>query len=57
MTPTEFQELLTAAGLNQSSAARALEVDRRTVIRWLKGETPITKRQKLLIKSVIRPKK
>ncbi len=57
MTPDALQKLLDRAGLNQSSAARELEVNRRTVIRWLNGDTPINAAAAALIRSRIGPRK
>jgi DNA-binding transcriptional regulator YiaG len=42
MTPTEFKAARAAAGLmTQQAAADALEIDRRTVGRWERGEVPV----------------
>jgi DNA-binding transcriptional regulator YiaG len=57
MTPTAFRTLLKSAGLNHSTAAAALGVNRRTVIRWAKGEVAISAPNALYIKSVLAPKK
>lgn len=57
MRPKDFRDLITAAGLNQSSAAERLDVNRRTVIRWLNGDTPISAAAAALIRSRIRAKK
>lgn len=42
MTREEFQAARTAAGLaTQEAVAAALEVDRRTVGRWERGDVPV----------------
>lgn len=56
MTPAQFRALLAKAGLNQSTGAERLGVSRRTVIRWLNGETPISARNALFIKTVLSAK-
>lgn len=57
MKPDDFRDLIAAAELNQSSAADRLGVNRRTVIRWLTGHTPINAAAAALIRSRIKPKK
>ena len=57
MPPDDFRALLKAAGLNQGQAAKELDVTRRTVVRWVTGETPIDKRTALYIRSVLGKKK
>lgn len=51
MTPEAFAKLLAKAKLGQTAAARALGVNRHTIIRWLKGTTPIAEANALLIKA------
>jgi DNA-binding transcriptional regulator YiaG len=42
MTPDEFKAARLAAGLaTQEAVAAALEVDRRTVGRWERGDVPV----------------
>jgi len=43
MTPTQFRHLLTKAGLNQTQAAKVLEVTDRTMRRYVSGNTPVPK--------------
>lgn len=57
MTPTAFKRLLKEAGVNHSEAARLLGVDRRTVIRWLRGEVTISPGNALLVTATIKPAK
>lgn len=61
MLPKELQDLMDAAGLNQTTAAVKLGVNRRTVIRWLKkpkdGGVPISAANALLIRDRIKPTK
>lgn len=57
MTPAAFRKLLEDAGLSYTHAAGLLDVNRRTVIRWATGETPIDKRNAAYLRSVLSPKK
>lgn len=57
MTPDDFADLIRLSGHNQSSAAGRLEVNRRTVVRWLAGTTPINHAAAALIRARLRPKK
>lgn len=57
MSRAEFRDLLAAAGLGRSEAARRLGVGRSTVHRWLNGPTPIARANAALIRKLIRPKK
>lgn len=62
MTPEEFKTIISEAGLNQTTAAAKLGVDRRTVIRWLRpagsaDSTTISERNALFIRSKIKPPK
>lgn len=57
MTAADLDTLIRAAGLNQTTAAAALGVSRRTVIRWLRGDTPISAPNALYIRTVIKPRK
>ena len=41
VTPEQFREAIAGLGLNQTEAAKALEVDARTVRRWAAGEREI----------------
>lgn len=50
MTAEEFRTLLGSLGLKQGEAADRLGVDRRTVVRWLSGDTPISPANALLIR-------
>lgn len=43
MTPEQLIATLARLGLSQSGAARVLEVDPRTVRRWVAGDGPIPK--------------
>jgi hypothetical protein len=43
MTPTQFRHLLAKAGLNQTQAAKVLEVTDRTMRRYVSGNTPVPK--------------
>ena len=56
MTAADLETLIRSAGLNQTTAAAALGVNRRTVIRWLRGDTPISAPNALYIRSLIKPK-
>jgi transcriptional regulator with XRE-family HTH domain len=55
MTAKDFGTLVKRTGLTQLAAAEKLGVTRRTVARWLSGETPISKRNAHYIKSVLKP--
>jgi len=55
MTPARFVELYEAAGLNQTTVATLLNVNRRTVVRWVSGATPISARSAGHILAVIKP--
>lgn len=54
MKPADFTALLERTGIGQSEAARLLGVGRTTVIRWLKGDTPISEANALLIRKRIK---
>ncbi len=41
MSKEALQELLDKHDLNQTDAAKRIGVNRRTLIRWLQGTTPI----------------
>ena len=49
MTPDEFRAHLTRRGLTQSSLARAVRVDARTVRRWALGEVPVPHAVQMLL--------
>ena len=53
MTPAAFNKILKANGLSRTKAAEVLGVGRRTIIRWGTGETPISRQNALLIKSIL----
>jgi transcriptional regulator with XRE-family HTH domain len=55
MTAKAFEKLVERTGLTQLAVAEKLGVNRRTVARWLSGETPISKRNAHYIKSVLKP--
>ena len=60
MTLAEFDTLVKASKLSRSELAEVLGVDRRTVIRWAMGDTPISIRTAVFIRSVLKnykPKK
>lgn len=54
MSPETFRELLASAYLNQTQAAVRLDVNRRTVLRWLAGTTNISAANAALIRSKIK---
>jgi DNA-binding transcriptional regulator YiaG len=55
MTPDEFKTARLAAGLaTQESVAEALEVDRRTVGRWERGDVPIPGPVKVALRCMAR---
>lgn len=56
MTAEELRKLLTEKNVSQTALADAIGVNRRTVVRWLAGDTPISKRNALLIKTVLKVK-
>ena len=41
ISPKQLRNVLQNLGLNQSELARMLDVDGRTVRRWIKGESPV----------------
>ena len=41
VSPEQFREAIAALGLSQRAAAKALEVDERTVRKWALGERAI----------------
>jgi hypothetical protein len=41
MTPTQLQKLLDSAGLSQRGAAKAIEVNERTMRKYVAGESAI----------------
>ena len=53
MTPGQLRRLLEAKRIGPTRMAEMMEVSRSTVNRWLTGETPISKANKLLILSTI----
>lgn len=53
-TPQELRTVLTDAGLSQSAAARALEIDPRTMRRYIAGELPVPTVVALALNEVIR---
>ena len=53
MKPDELQRLLDKNDLNQSTGAERLGVNRRTVIRWLQGTTPIRPASAALIRNTL----
>ena len=57
MDPETFRGIIAAAGLDQGQAADKLGVTRRTVVRWLSGETAIDKRNAAAIRAILAPKK
>jgi DNA-binding transcriptional regulator YiaG len=52
MPPTELDTILSRLGLSQLGAARLLDIDGRTVRRWIAGEVPIPQSITLLFKAM-----
>ncbi len=52
MTPRELKELMEQMGLSQGDLAKLLEVDRRTVNRWVNGNYRINARTAKLIRQL-----
>lgn len=50
MTKEDFAAVLESLGLGATAAGRLLGVNRRTVIRWLNGTTPISEPNALLVR-------
>ena len=50
MTPETFRALLTSLGFTQSSLARALRTDPRTIRRWALGEVPVPYAVQMLLR-------
>lgn len=55
MTPERFRHLLKACGHTRAMVADLCGVNRRTILRWATGDTPIDRAGKLLIESVLLP--
>jgi DNA-binding XRE family transcriptional regulator len=53
MTPAQLRQLRAKLNLTQEELATILEVDRRTVVRWEKGDVPISDRIETWIKAVL----
>lgn len=54
MSAAAFRALVKSAGLSRSEAAAALGVNRRTVIRWATGDTPISARNAFFIRATLK---
>lgn len=54
MTAKDFGLLVGRTGLTQIAVAEKLGVNRRTVARWLSGETPISRRNAVFIRTVLK---
>ena len=55
MTPAEFKEARAAAGLpTQEAVADLMEVDRRTVGRWERGQVPVPGAVKVALRCMAR---
>lgn len=57
MSPEQFRDILVKAGVNNTQAAKRLEVNRATVLRWLAGTTPIGRANARLIREEFGKKK
>ena len=51
MTSEELRRIIAKTGLTQEEFAGKLEVNRRTIIRWLNGDIPISRANAILIKT------
>jgi hypothetical protein len=56
MSPVEFRETITALNLNMSAGARFLQIDRRTIGKYLSGRLAIPP-QTIMLLSVMRWKR
>ena len=54
MTLAEFDKLVKASKLSRTELAELLGVDRRTVIRWAMGDTPISVRNAVFIRAALK---
>lgn len=57
MTAAELQKAIDRAGHTQSSAARAMGISRRTLMRYLSGEYPVPQLVALAVKALPAPNK
>ncbi len=57
MTPEQFRDLITKAGVTKTKVAEMLDVNRTTVTRWLNGSVPISRGNARLIREVFPAKK
>ncbi len=53
MSPKRLRSILKKLGLNQSELARLLDVDGRTVRRWIKGDNPVPGPARLAILAMV----